>query len=186
MTRFQTATQGLSLSLILVIVAYAGHARADDTKIMDAPTAADFIRALTPQGAGADDRQPGIVRGISTRSIGRRPSVNFKVQFEFGSDRLTEEAKLVLSELGLAITSQDLSGYSFLIAGHTDAVGSEEYNLLLSERRARAVREYLTSTVNVSADRLQDVGWGEARPLDSGNPDGDVNRRVEITNIGGR
>ncbi len=185
MTRFQTATQGLSLTLILVIVAYAGHARAQDTKIMDAPTAADFIRALTPPGAGQDTSARAVVIG-STRSIGRRPSVNFKVQFEFGSDKLTEDAKSVLSELGLAISSQDLSEYSFLIAGHTDAVGSAEYNLLLSERRARAVREYLTTTVNVSSERLQDVGWGEARPLDSGNPDGDVNRRVEITNIGGR
>lgn len=183
MTRFHAATQNLSLLLVLVIVAYAGHAQADDTKILDAPTAADFIRALTPPGADAGARGMAI---SNTRSLGRRPSVNFKVQFEFGSDRLTEEAKFVLSELGLAITSQDLSEYSFLIAGHTDAVGSEEYNLLLSERRARAVREYLTSTINVSAERLQDVGWGEARPLDSVNPDGDVNRRVEITNIGGR
>ena len=112
--------------------------------------------------------------------------MNFKVQFEFGSDRLTEEAKLVLAELGAAITSQELSDYKFLIAGHTDAVGSEQYNLLLSERRAMVVRNYLIASVNVSPDRLRDVGWGEARPLDVGNPEGDINRRVEITNIGGR
>ena len=185
MTRFQTATRGLTLLPILVTVLFASHARAEDVKVMTAPTAADFIRALTPPGADVNAGARGLAIG-GTRSIGRSPSVNFKVQFEFGSDRLTEDAKLVLLELGAAISSQDLAEYKFLIAGHTDAVGSEEYNLLLSERRARAVREYLTATVNVSPARLQDVGWGEARPLDSGNPDGDINRRVEITNVGGR
>ena len=166
-----------------LMVLLAAAAAADDTGLMEAPSAADFIRALTPPGGESGSRAAAIG---STRSIGRQPSVNFKVQFEFGSDRLTEDAKRVLSELGAAITSRELSAFNFLIAGHTDAVGSAEYNLLLSERRARAVRDYLVSTVSVSADRLRDVGWGEARPLDAGNPDGDVNRRVEITNIGGR
>ncbi len=184
MTRIQT-TRSLMLLPIVLVILVGGRAMAQDAKIMTDPTAADFIRALTPPGAAGDAaaRSPAIA---STRSLGRQPTVNFQIQFEFGSDRLTEEAKRVLAELGAAITSRELNEFSFLIAGHTDAVGSAEYNLLLSERRARAVRDYLIRTVNVSPDRLRDVGWGEARPLDTGNPDGDVNRRVEITNIGGR
>ena len=184
MSRIQTA-RGIPLLQVLLVVLVAGPATADDSKIMTDPTAADFIRALTPPGAGGDTmaRAPGI---SNTRSLGRQPSVNFQIQFEFGSYRLTDEAKRVLAELGAAITSRELTGFNFLIAGHTDGVGSAEYNLLLSERRARAVRDYLVSAVNVSPERLRDVGWGEARPLDIGNPDGDVNRRVEITNIGGR
>ena len=179
------SARGIPLLQILLMVLFAGPAMADDSKIMTDPTAADFIRALTPPGASGDvmARAPSI---SNTRSLGRQPSVNFQIQFEFGSDRLTDEAKRVLAELGAAITSRELNGFNFLIAGHTDGVGSAEYNLLLSERRARAVRDYLVSAVNVSPERLRDVGWGEARPLDTGNPDGDVNRRVEITNIGGR
>ncbi len=174
-----------SLLPILLVALVTGRAMADDIRIMTDPTAADFIRALTPPGAGGDVTARSQAIG-GTRSLGRQPSVNFQIQFEFGSDRLTEDAKRVLAELGAAITSRDLNDFSFLIAGHTDAVGSAEYNLLLSERRARAVRDYLVGTVNVNPERLRDVGWGEARPLDAGNPDGDVNRRVEITNIGGR
>lgn len=185
MMRFWTSTHGLSLLVILGAMLFASHVRAQDAKVMTEPTAADFIRALTPPGAESDSGSRALAVG-GTRSLSRSPSVNFKVQFEFGSDKLTEDAKLVLLELGAAIGSQDLAAYNFLIAGHTDAVGSAEYNLLLSERRARAVREYLTTAMNVSPARLQDVGWGEARPLDSIDPEGDVNRRVEITNIGGR
>lgn len=184
MTGLQS-NRALPLLPVLLVVMVAGPAVADDSKMMIDPTAADFIRALTPPGAGGETvaRAPVI---SNTRSLGRQPSVNFQIQFEFGSDRLTDEARRVLRELGAALTSQELSQFSFLIAGHTDGVGSAEYNLLLSERRARAVRDYLISTVNVRPERLRDVGWGEARPLDTGNPDGDVNRRVEITNIGGR
>ena len=179
------SNNALPLLPILLVVLVSGRAVADDPKMMIDPTAADFIRALAPPGASGETvaRAPAI---SNTRSLGRRPSVNFQIQFEFGSDRLTDDARRVLRELGAAITSNELSEFSFLIAGHTDGVGSAEYNLLLSERRARAVRDFLISTVNVSPDRLRDVGWGEARPLDTGNPDGDINRRVEITNIGGR
>ncbi len=184
MTRFRVA-RGFTLLPLLLVALVTGPAIADDVKVMTDPTAADFIRALTPPGAGGDLSARAPASG-GTRSLGRQPSINFQVQFEFGSDRLTDDAKRVLAELGSAITSRELTDYTFLIAGHTDAVGSAEYNLLLSERRARAVRDYLIRTVDVSPDRLRDVGWGEARPLDVGNPEGDVNRRVEITNIGGR
>lgn len=183
------SVRALPLLPVLLVVMVAGPAKADDSKMMTDPTAADFIRALTPEGSAAGAGGDAVARApviANTRSLGRRPSVNFQIQFEFGSDRLTDEARRVLRELGAAITSRELSRFSFLIAGHTDGVGSAEYNLLLSERRARAVRDYLVTTVNVSPERLRDVGWGEARPLDTGNPDGDVNRRVEITNIGGR
>ena len=49
------------------------------------------------------------------------------------------------------------------IEGHTDNIGTAEYNLALGERRATAVREYLTSR-GVNADRMQTVSYGEERP----------------------
>jgi outer membrane protein OmpA-like peptidoglycan-associated protein len=50
------------------------------------------------------------------------------------------------------------------INGHTDSVGTEEYNLALSDRRAKAVFDYLTSR-GVSPDRLKSKGWGESDPI---------------------
>lgn len=68
-----------------------------------------------------------------------------------------------------------------VVEGHTDSVGTDAYNQGLSERRANAVREVLVNQYGVSGDRVNAVGYGEARPVadnatDSGRA---INRRVE-------
>ena len=70
------------------------------------------------------------------------------------------------------------------IAGHTDNVGSDAFNLQLSQQRANSVRGYLAGT-GVVAQRMQAVGYGESRPVaDNGSDYGRTqNRRVEITLI---
>lgn len=62
------------------------------------------------------------------------------------------------------------------VGGHTDSRGSEEYNQLLSERRANAVKNELINN-GVMAQRIRAVGYGESRPISS---DHAMNRRVEI------
>ena len=69
---------------------------------------------------------------------------------------------------------------SFIIVGHTDSIGDENYNLALSQRRAEAVKEYLVSTYSVDPLRLITIGRGESELLDPGNPDNPINRRVEF------
>ncbi len=68
-----------------------------------------------------------------------------------------------------------------LIVGHTDNVGTEEYNLGLSERRAAAAADYLAFR-GVSRDRLQPAGRGESEPVASNDTDQGrtQNRRVEV------
>jgi outer membrane protein OmpA-like peptidoglycan-associated protein len=70
---------------------------------------------------------------------------------------------------------------SFTIEGHTDSVGSERSNQILSERRANAVRDYLIAN-GISDDRLTAVGYGETRPIDSNKTRSGRanNRRVEV------
>ncbi len=70
---------------------------------------------------------------------------------------------------------------TLLVEGFTDSVGSDAYNLDLSERRANAVRSALTAG-GVEAERVQVRGYGEAYPIASNNtPEGrQLNRRVEI------
>lgn len=68
-----------------------------------------------------------------------------------------------------------------VVEGHTDSVGSDAYNQGLSERRANAVRDVLVNQYGVSGDRVNAVGYGEARPVaDNGTDSGRaINRRVE-------
>jgi len=111
------------------------------------------------------------------------PTINIKVYFEFDSDILKPDTLGVLDDLGKALTYGDLNNYRFRIAGHTDAVGSEMYNQSLSERRAQAVVKYLETTFAIDPARMDAVGYGESQLLNKENPDGDVNRRVQVTRL---
>lgn len=72
------------------------------------------------------------------------------------------------------------------VEGHTDSLGSASYNQSLSESRARAVMLYLIKTHGISPDKINAIGYGESKPIDSnGTPEGRArNRRVEIVIIG--
>lgn len=108
------------------------------------------------------------------------------VEFDYDSDILTQNAKWQLDELAQALNSKALTDYSFTIIGHTDSVGSDEYNMGLSKRRAFSVVQYLNGTHRVSANRLYAEGMGERQLADSQNPSSGVNRRVEVRNLGGQ
>ncbi|HEY9081136.1 OmpA family protein [Magnetovibrio sp.] len=111
------------------------------------------------------------------------PSINIKVFFEFDSAILKPEAMDVLDNLGEALTYGELNNYRFQIAGHTDAVGSEGYNQKLSQHRAKSVLDYLVTTFGIDPARVDPVGYGESQLLDPENPEGDINRRVQVTRL---
>ncbi|WP_028081974.1 thrombospondin type 3 repeat-containing protein [Solimonas soli] len=101
------------------------------------------------------------------------------VKFEFDSDRLTPEAQHILNHV--ATTLQAYPNVNVEVEGHTDNIGSDSYNLGLSERRAIAVKKYLTDH-GVAAKRMTPVGYGETRPIDSNETEEgrENNRRVEL------
>ena len=115
--------------------------------------------------------------------IDYRRSVDLTVYFEYDSDQVTPRAQDMLDRLAEALASPQLRGHRFLIAGHTDAVGSDEYNFDLSFRRARAVREYLAQVHGIPPNRIAVKGWGRSRLKDRRDPEAPINRRVEVTLI---
>jgi outer membrane protein OmpA-like peptidoglycan-associated protein len=100
----------------------------------------------------------------------------------FASDgiELLPEAKDRVFHVAMALQSLK-PDQVVMVAGHTDATGSDTYNQRLSTARAEAIRTYLVSQ-GVAPDRIQAVGEGEARPIgDNGTAEGrDANRRIEI------
>ena len=101
------------------------------------------------------------------------------LKFEFNKAELRTEDRELLSRIaGIILTSKD---YSISVNGHTDDVGSEEYNQKLSERRAQAVRDYLVKA-GLSPDILSVKGEGKSRPLEPGTSEKARarNRRVEL------
>jgi len=99
--------------------------------------------------------------------------------FDEYSDVLKQESKPELDQLVSLMKDND--DMVIEISGHTDAVGSDTENQLLSEKRAHAVREYLTKK-GIKGNRLFSIGYGETQPVADNNNDIDrqLNRRVEF------
>src|SRR5690606_8337368 len=101
------------------------------------------------------------------------------ILFDFDSAELRPEARTNLANLARSL--QEFDKTSVLLVGHTDSVGSEEYNQRLSERRARAAAEFLIAQ-GVSRDRIVAIGRGELEPVASNDDEWgrQQNRRVEV------
>jgi outer membrane protein OmpA-like peptidoglycan-associated protein len=125
-------------------------------------------------------RQRGII--IEGAPVEQPLSVNLYVNFAYDSAELTSDARITLDRLGGALRDPRLSEFSFVIAGHTDAKGGDEYNQKLSERRAETVRSYLVAQFGISAARLTAKGYGKSQLLDPARPEDGVNRRVQVIN----
>ena len=102
------------------------------------------------------------------------------IEFEFGSDQLTQGSYRALDQIAATLKS-DNSTVRLNIAGYTDYVGTNEFNQDLSERRANAVKRYLLSK-NVPSSSVTIVGYGEKDPIAPNNTSEgrELNRRVEF------
>ena len=119
--------------------------------------------------------------GAPTQAVA---AVAINIMFAFNSDQLTPQGRQILDNLGQALNSERLKGNRFMLEGHTDSKGSDAYNQALSERRAKSAMDYLVAAHKVDRARLQTVGKGEGEPLDPSNPERDINRRVQVMNLG--
>jgi len=81
-----------------------------------------------------------------------------------------------------AIELPALKNHHFAIEGHTNAIGSRELNLGLSQSRAKAVADFIVS-LGVDRSRLEVEGRGFDAPIDPASPKSPVNRRVEARRL---
>ncbi len=110
------------------------------------------------------------------------PRLDFSISFGFDSADIDEASYPTLDTLAEALKGGDLSTYRFLINGHTDSKGSDEYNLSLSQHRANSVVSYLVSKHDIDPARLKAIGFGETSLKDVNDGEAASNRRVEIVN----
>lgn len=101
------------------------------------------------------------------------------LEFQTGKDIILDPSKPSLDELAQLLTSKSL--WKLEISGHTDDVGDDNANLVLSKKRAEALKNYLVSK-GISADRMATLYFGETKPIaDNTSPEGrKKNRRVEM------
>jgi outer membrane protein OmpA-like peptidoglycan-associated protein len=107
-------------------------------------------------------------------------TVGLRINFGFDSAVLPEQAHVMIDRV--AEVMKEAPGIKVRVEGHTDAIGSADYNVSLSERRAVSVAEYLVKC-GIDPSRLVLVGKGMAEPL-TRNPYDPNNRRVQFVRIG--
>lgn len=101
------------------------------------------------------------------------------VNFAYNSAELSaKDADILLSQVSILLANQNLS---LQIAGHTDEIGSDAYNLALGERRAKAVANALESK-GIASDRITIISYGKMKPLvnEKGEQANSLNRRAEL------
>ena len=135
------------------------------------------------------------IRGRTTRSLSTaereeiatiaktKPNIDLEITFDYNSADISQKSMPSVQALGRALTSPDLKGSTFIVAGHTDAAGGEGYNQELSERRADSIKRYLVDKFGIVGADLVTVGYGKSKLKDPANPMAEVNRRVQVVNM---
>lgn len=141
----------------------------DKCPTVPAPGTADGCPPKVVEPAPAPATEPAAPRKLTLEGV----------NFDNDSAKLRPESIAILDNA--AATLKEWGEVKVEVAGHTDSVHSDAYNLRLSQRRAEAVRAYLIKQ-GVAADRLTAKGYGEASPVaDNKTADGRYkNRRVEL------
>ena len=207
MTSISRLTGIKAIALGAALSMTAGLALAGDNVI----SADQIAKALQPKpltrglSSGAQQVDPAVeakeakfvnsLRNRPTRSLSsgereevaqlaaNKPKIDLEIRFDYNSADISKTSVQAVQELGKALADPTLKGSTFVVAGHTDAVGGEEYNQGLSERRADTIKKYLTEKYGINGSDLVTVGYGKTKPKDANAPMDPVNRRVQVVNM---
>jgi outer membrane protein OmpA-like peptidoglycan-associated protein len=137
--------------------------------------AADRIKAKTDAIA--------LKRPPISRELNRLPHINLDIQFNPDTPVIRPQSYRTIARIADAMTDPALMSFVFVVVGHLDATGRREPSLLLSQRRAEAIRDALVTTFKVSAKRVFALGLGEEQLLDANNPKAAVNQQSQIVTL---
>lgn len=195
------ATIGATLSLGLAEARAGGNVTEDQIIRALTPPKKPLTRGLTigpqtePVTTAAESKFVSSIRGRSTRSLSlgerdqiatiaqKKRKIDLEINFDYNSAAVSAKSRPSVEALGRALTSPGLKGSTFIVAGYTDAAGGDAYNQGLSERRADAIKRYLSENYGIPGNDLITVGYGKTRLKDPSHPLADVNRRVQVVNM---
>ena len=112
-----------------------------------------------------------------------KPKIDLEIQFDYNSAEISKSSTQAVQELGKALSDPSLKGSTFVVAGHTDAIGGDAFNQDLSERRADTIKRYLVQNYGIAGRDLVTVGYGKTRLKDAQDPTDPINRRVQVVNL---
>ena len=122
-------------------------------------------------------------RPLISPQLNKLPHVNLDIQFNPDTPVIRPTSYRMLGRVADALTNPALMSFTFLIVGRVEANGRRDNNLLLSHRRAEAIRDALVQTFRVSSKRVFAVGLGEEQLQDANNPKSPVNQQAQIVTL---
>ncbi|THD62335.1 MAG: OmpA family protein [Bradyrhizobium sp.] len=205
MTSFHRLSATAAITLGVALSMTAGLALAGDNtisadQIREALQPKPVTRSLSGPQADPADRAKELhfvntLRNRKTRSLSlgereeilqiaaTKPNINLDIQFDYNSADIRPSSVATVQELGKALSDPSLKGSTFVVEGHTDAIGGEAYNQALSERRADTIKRYLVEKFGIAGSDLVTVGYGKDKPKDPSAPMDPTNRRVQVVNM---
>ncbi|WP_413288159.1 OmpA family protein [Bdellovibrio sp. HCB337] len=134
------------------------------------PAAPEPVPATPPPATTAEAKAP----------VEEAFNVDVELLFGWNSDKVDEESFSKLEPFFQDLFKRDFD--RLVVEGHTDSVGVEVYNLDLSQRRAKNVRDYLVAKYKLPENKIESIGYGQTQPVaDNGNFQGRrKNRRVAL------
>ena len=191
---------GVTLSMTAGL-ALAGDTNVSTDQILNALQPKPLTRGLSagpqvdPAVKAKESNFVATLRNRKTRSLSmgereeileiasNKPNIDLDIQFDYNSADISNASMPSVKALGEALSNPNLKGSTFVVAGHTDAIGGESYNQGLSERRADTIKHYLTEKYGINGSDLVTVGYGKTKPKDASAPMDPINRRVQVVNM---
>jgi len=206
MTRFNKLIGLKAIAVSVALSMTAGLALAGDNNV----TAGQILDALKPkpptrglstgpqEDPAAQAKEAGFLNTVRNRqtrslSLGEReqiaelasakPKIDLEIQFDYNSADIAKTSIPSVQALGKALSDPTLKGSTFVVAGHTDVIGSDPFNQDLSERRADTIKRYLVEKFGITGSDLVTVGYGKTKLKDTVNGADPINRRVQVVNM---
>lgn len=115
-----------------------------------------------PDGKGTGDpiaEARDVIKQLEKKGV----ATTYAIRFAFDSAALTPKSKLILNELGSYLKSH--KDVRLIVEGHTDIIGTMQYNIVLSNKRANSVKKYLQGACSIAPSRLVAKGYGYTKPV---------------------
>ena len=154
----------------------------------------DYLKAPADNEEFAISKDGAKIRGLifveqkDKRPLKHKPitpkqnlkALSLEILFAYNSATLTAEGQQQLRPVGEALANADLKGRRYIVEGHTDVIGGDQFNIDLSLRRAEAVKDFLLSQYGLPTTALKIEGKGKTNLANTEDPTSEVNRRVRI------
>jgi len=142
------------------------------------------IRAQLPERLKSKADQQPLRRAPVAPQLLKLPQVSFEIRFDPDSPIVRPESYATLGRIADALGHPALQSTAFLVVDHINSGGRRDFNLALTQRRADAVRDILSTTFKISSKRMHSLGLGEEQLLDATRPTAPNNVRLQIIAVG--